>query len=1291
MVTKTVFITSGSTWTVPSDFNPSNNTIHGIGGGGGSGAAWPTGGAGGGGGAYTKVTNLNLIPGGTVYVNIGAGAATPLVNGGDTWLNSAAASAPIDSSTGLLAKGGSYSANTTGGLGGQASACIPSAAAFSGGPGGGGGNNGAGGGGGGAAGPNGAGGAGGNPSGTQAGGGGGANGGTNAVTAPVGGQGGGSPTGSAGNGVNSPGGTGAGGGGGGGGQGGGNYQGGAGGAGSYWTATAGGSAGPGGGSGGGTSTNGPNTITGSGGLYGGGQGNQNGDTSGSAGQGIIVVTYVVANNPTRLYANGNFGIPGGMDEVTFLGNNSSLSYGGLGSNSYLTAGSNSSMNFLHNGAAWTVETWFNKNSGATAYLLQTTDSVLSNPTGIQISATGSTNTVSAVIRNGTATNLIAATSAAGAYYPQVWNHIAVTFTGSTSGNTLTIYVNGNSVISSSATSGSFATANSNIPPYIGSSYNSGGGPAANTGVMSGQLAGFRVSNSVVYTANFTPTFAATTVNTANTKLLLSSYGSTPIVDQSASNAALTVGTGITLSSSMPSSAPLVNPAYPAERLVSRGNLQLNMGGFDEVTNTPASFGSLYFDGSTGYLQSPVTAPGTDNFTIEAFVNFSTVAASGNAPTFFSIIGSASSSGFQAYATSAGWGVRNNTQNILGITGGAGLGTAPVANVWYHVALVRNSGTTTLYVDGTSIGSTSTAYTFSDTTFNSGWCATGTSSQVWFNGYISNLRYVKGTAVYTANFTPPNLPLPPVTNTNLLLNTPRVPLENSNLDSSRSIYTLFTGTYSYGFTNTTLDYMTVPYSTNFNFPVGQALCFEAWVYPTSYATTFVIADRNWAFGSTGPTWSFSIVSATRIDWNIAGTGSATFMLLNNAALVPPYTVPLNTWTHVAWTRDASGNAKIFVNGYLVAARTDTQALTSASGNVYIGVASNLAAGSYIQGYISNMRLVNGDIPVAYQTSNVTVGSQIFSPPTAPLTVTPNTVLLTAQSPTFTDNGVNKLTVTTSGAPKISAGGPAIYKAGTVTPSVETPLLLNGYYSYYFNSANPDYLTTSTSTATITTGNYTIECWAYGVGTGASQQGIFTLTAAASSGLGGISVFTNTSNSISFFVNGNAGAKVQTSAAQSFLPNTWNHVALVGNGGTNTLYVNGTSVASNALTPTASSVPVNIGRQYGDNVAQTWNGYISNFRVVVGTALYTANFTPPTDPLKAITNTIVLSCQSKNIVDNSASPFTFTISGKVAVTSNSSPFSTTSGYNYSGTGVSVKKLNPAGKLQVTGIFDEATYLG
>jgi hypothetical protein len=68
---------------------------------------------------------------------------------------------------------------------------------------------------------------------------------------------------------------------------------------------------------------------------------------------------------------------------------------------------------------------------------------------------------------------------------------------------------------------------------------------------------------------------------------------------------------------------------------------------------------------------------------------------------------------------------------------------------------------------------------------------------------------------------------------------------------------------------------------------------------------------------------------------------------------------------------------------------------------------------------------------------------------------------------------------------------------------------------------------------------------------------------------------------------------------------------------------------------------------------FSGDISNYRVVNGTAVYTANFVPPTAALTAITNTSLLTLQNATIVDNSTNAFTITNTGTV-VTSVQSPF-------------------------------------
>ena len=90
-----------------------------------------------------------------------------------------------------------------------------------------------------------------------------------------------------------------------------------------------------------------------------------------------------------------------------------------------------------------------------------------------------------------------------------------------------------------------------------------------------------------------------------------------------------------------------------------------------------------------------------------------------------------------------------------------------AGSWNHVALVRSSGTTKIYVDGTSVGSASDSTNYRDP--STIWSIGGSyhANAYTLDGYISNVRIVKGTAVYTGNFTAPTAALTDVTNTKVL--------------------------------------------------------------------------------------------------------------------------------------------------------------------------------------------------------------------------------------------------------------------------------------------------------------------------------------------------------------------------------------------------------------------------------------------------------------------------------------------------------------------------------------------
>ncbi len=181
-----------------------------------------------------------------------------------------------------------------------------------------------------------------------------------------------------------------------------------------------------------------------------------------------------------------------------------------------------------------------------------------------------------------------------------------------------------------------------------------------------------------------------------------------------------------------------------------------------ATASTSGSGSLFLNGSNQYITYPSNSAfafGTGSFTIEAWIY----------PT--------STSGYRTIFTTRG--VTSNAV-YFGLDTGAlypvlftsgGVLTSSIAvslNAWSHVALVRSGTVVTIYVNGVSGGSATSVTDFTQTA-----CVVGyeysTSQYPWF-GYISNLRVVKGTAIYTSTFTPSTTPLTAVSGTSLLLNT-----------------------------------------------------------------------------------------------------------------------------------------------------------------------------------------------------------------------------------------------------------------------------------------------------------------------------------------------------------------------------------------------------------------------------------------------------------------------------------------------------------------------------------------
>jgi len=133
---------------------------------------------------------------------------------------------------------------------------------------------------------------------------------------------------------------------------------------------------------------------------------------------------------------------------------------------------------------------------------------------------------------------------------------------------------------------------------------------------------------------------------------------------------------------------------------------------------------------------------------------------------------------------------------------------------------------------------------------------------------------------------------------------------------------------------------------------------------------------------------------------------------------------------------------------------------------------------------------------------------------------------------------------------------------------------------------------------------------------------------------------------------------TTAAASTTPivlNTWTHVAFVFTGSTSRIYINGVNVTKVSSPTPATTWGVTaangtnwfIGRRWDQTGANIYyDGLINNFRFVNGTAVYTDNFTPPTN-LTAITNTVMLTCNGPTFIDGSSYAATITNNNGVIV--------------------------------------------
>lgn len=88
------------------------------------------------------------------------------------------------------------------------------------------------------------------------------------------------------------------------------------------------------------------------------------------------------------------------------------------------------------------------------------------------------------------------------------------------------------------------------------------------------------------------------------------------------------------------------------------------------------------------------------------------------------------------------------------------------NAWHHVAISRYFGGVTIFFDGIQLGNAD--YPDAIPGANDLYLGSENAQETYLDGKMSNFRWVKGTAIYINNFTPPTAPLEVVDDTRLLI-------------------------------------------------------------------------------------------------------------------------------------------------------------------------------------------------------------------------------------------------------------------------------------------------------------------------------------------------------------------------------------------------------------------------------------------------------------------------------------------------------------------------------------------
>ena len=198
-------------------------------------------------------------------------------------------------------------------------------------------------------------------------------------------------------------------------------------------------------------------------------------------------------------------------------------------------------------------------------------------------------------------------------------------------------------------------------------------------------------------------------------------------------------------------------------------------------------------------------------------------------------------------------------------------------------------------------------------------------------------------------------------------------------------------------------------------------------------------------------------------------------------------------------------------------------------------------------------------------------------------------------------------------------------------LETPTAVTGSVEF---DGNGDWITVAESEDfNFGTGDFTVEFWVYW--NGGSVRGV-QLTAAVTNG-----IWIGQVNTTDYVLRSYGNANHLTVSLPPL--EKWHHIAVTRKNSTARFFVNGNLEASGSVTHNFVKHAITIG---SDESSGHMNGYMSNVRMLKGTALYTSNFTPPAHELEVIGDTVLLCCNNPDSAQAEGTGKTITVNGDAA---------------------------------------------